>query len=574
MRTARMVALVALLSGSVAFGASQIVYTLELGGDNHADLWEANQAPAFTPGVTSGVPQVGGPGQPKDLTWAVRVSVGGTQDAGPGAGSIVLGAANLVFDLELYNSAGQLVANLGAAPLVADGANNVPDLNIPGFWSSINDGDTAGARGGLSPDILANAAFAISIHNLGDAPPAQLSSLIDPLANGGPNFDYGWYPTANGRSGVDIAGTKQPVAVNNSAIGGKLVGFGAGYKSFDGTSYAAGVGKYVFTDMGTYYGFGAFVDESNPATSDPLNPPTGVVEKALFEGQLSVRGLDPGTYTLKVVPSADGNNVLHYAVEWWEPAASYGGFGSFAVKADAVYPTEANNPGMSFEVFGDEEPAVIVARKIFYNDSYFDFNNPAIQTPGAGTRDDDADAIDPTKSPLMTGTATFANWTGYNKGINGLIYDIKDAKRDPLVTDFTFTNKGKAGSTSSSVTPTAFAVQATADPTVKRVVLTFQNVTNCWLEVTIGTGFGLNAAETHWWGNAVADCGTIQSNNILVDATDEILARNNKRSGFSPAPVSWAWDYNKDHFCDGTDEILARNNKASGFTCVKVITRP
>ena len=191
MRSMKMVAMVALLTGSVAFGASQIVYTLELGGNNHADLWEANQAPTFTQGVTSGVPVVGTQVGKPDLTWAVRVTVGGVHSGDPGNGVVPYGAANLVFDLELYDNGGNLVA-VGAAPLALSGNQNQP--TGPGFWSSINDGDSAGARGAITPDILANAAFAIDIHNGGDTPPAQMRTLNDPVSPSPsrPNLEYGW----------------------------------------------------------------------------------------------------------------------------------------------------------------------------------------------------------------------------------------------------------------------------------------------------------------------------------------------------------------------------------------------
>lgn len=576
MRSLKLGAAALLLAGGVAFAQSKIVYTLELGGDNKAELYEQGQEPTFVSGASSGV-YVMGEGE-LDLTWAVRVSVGGTHQGDPGDGLNVHGAANLVFDLHLLDDQGNLVADFGAAEMscVPAGAFTSCTPTGKGFWSSINDGDDAG---GFGQDLEANAAFTISIHNQGDGYPSssQHSRLIDPvtMSPSGPNFDYGWYPTANSRGGIDIGGTKT-INRDVSTVGGKLVGFGAGYKSYEYQNYRPGVGKLVVDFWTGEYGFGAFVDDDTAGSEDPLNPPAGVVEKPLFEGQISVRGMAQGTYTLKIVPSVDGNNVLHGGVVWDSTTPDYSGAGSFAAKANEVH--VLNDAGLQFVVTTPPPPddAQILARNIFYNNSYYDGNKVAIDAaPIAGANNDDADAIDPSKSPLMVGqgAATFANWTGYNKGINGLIYDIKDAQRDPVVADFIFTNKGKAGTTSAAVVPTGFLVQATGDPTVKRVILTFENVIDCWLEVTIGTGFGLPAAETHWWGNAMMDSGTFQTVNILVDANDEIGARNNPRSAFNRAPVTWAWDYDKNSICDSTDQILARNNPKSAFTCVKVISR-
>jgi len=555
MRSAKMVALVALLAGSVAFGASQVVYTLEIGGNNHADLWEANQAPTFTKGTTSAPWPVINNGD--SVTWAVRVSVGGEHEGTPAG--FVQGAANLVFDLELYDSNGQLVA-IGAAPLAANGNQNEP--SDKGFWSSINDGDTGGARGAISPDIEANGSFAIDIEKA-DPESAQKYSLID-AAPDAPGFDYGWYPTANGRGGIDIDGTK-PInySINEPTLAGKLVGFGAGMKSYDYASYRPGVGKRIFNpDVFWELGFGAFVGDTS---NDPLTPPAGVNEKALFEGQISTTGLPEGTYTLKVKPSADGTNVIHSAVVWNLETPDYGGYGSFAVKANEVYPTAENNPGVQFSVTAPQVNTTVAARKIFYNQSYYDTNNAAIQAPGPGARDDDGDAIDPTKSPLLPGggTAVFANWISCDKGINGLIYDFANPTRDPVAGDFVFGDIGRLGTAAATPkVPSAFAVQDLGGG-VKRVVVTFANasIKNTWLQVTIGTGFGLAAADVSYWGNALGDSGTGNNPpNIQVTSTDEVAARNNRVLLPSRATVDNPFDYNKDGNVTATDEILCRNN--------------
>lgn len=576
MRSTKIVALVALLAGSVAFGASQVVYTLEVGGNNNADLWEANQAPTFVKGITSGT-LAGTIPNGDSVTWAVRVTVGGYHSGGGTGidGKVPYGAANLVFDVELYDNAGNLVS-VGAAPLALNGSQNEP--TAAGFWSSINDGDAAGVRGGISPDIEANAAFAIDIQNQ-DPESAQKYTLIDPAPNG-PGFDYGWYPTANGRGGVDIDGSK-PInySINDPALAGKLVGFGAGMKSYDYTNYRPGVGKLYINDSDPDLGFGAYIDDITPGQNDPLNPPAGVDEKVLFEGQICTKGLPAGTYTLKVKPSADGTNVIHNAVQWKVMTPDYGGFGSFAVKANEVYPTDANNPGVKFVVGAPVVNTTIAARKIFYNQSYYDTNNAAIQPPAAGARDDDNDAVDPTKSPLLPGggMAVFANWIVVEKGINGLIYEFNNATRDPVAGDFAFDNIGRLGTAAPvAQVPSAFAVFDMGGG-VKRVVVTFANasIKNTWLQVTIGTGFGLPAADVHYWGHALGDSGTGNTvPNIQVTSTDEVAARNNRVVLPARATVDNRYDYNKDGNVTATDEVLCRNNIIPVPTnSVRMITR-
>ncbi|NIM48763.1 MAG: hypothetical protein GTO22_05815, partial [Gemmatimonadales bacterium] len=62
--------------------------------------------------------------------------------------------------------------------------------------------------------------------------------------------------------------------------------------------------------------------------------------------------------------------------------------------------------------------AEVVGRYVFYNDSAFDGDDPA-----AGAEDDNAIATDKT-ALLPGGTATFANYTSYSRGINGIMVDI------------------------------------------------------------------------------------------------------------------------------------------------------
>lgn len=556
MRSLKLAAIVALLAGGMAFGQSQVVYTLELGGDNHADLWENAEEPTFTSGTTTGVLNVNAG---DDVTWAVRVSVGGQQLDGPSyvVGLHNGGAANLVFDLELYGPDEQLV-DFGAAPMECTPVGDRIECEPigPGFWSSINDGDDMGARGLFQQDVWANAALARAIHKQGDVPPATMATLKDPVTGttAGPNFDYGWYPSSNGRGGIPMTGG-EPVMLDNSLLNGKLVGFGAGYKSFDATSYLGGVGKYIVSDQWYEFGFGAFVDDLDPGASDPLSPPQGVIERPLFEGQISTIGLG-GTYTLKVVPSAEGTNVLHGMVEHYMETPSYGGLGSFAVKADEVYGLPA--AGVQFYVEPPPQEAQVVGRYVFYNGSSF------------------GDAVDSSKAPLLPagGTSTFANWTGYANGINGLIYEIQDSNADPVQSDFLFETIGKNGAGAPVVkTPASFAVTDLGGG-LKQVKITFadNDIRDTWLQVTI-SGFGLAASDVHWWGNAPGDSGNGTCPNILVDASDEIGARNNPRNIFNPAPIEFPWDYNKDKLVNATDELVARNNPTNIFNCMKCITK-
>ena len=46
----------------------------------------------------------------------------------------------------------------------------------------------------------------------------------------------------------------------------------------------------------------------------------------------------------------------------------------------------------------------------------------------------------------------------------------------------------------------------------------------------------------------------------MVNAQDEIEARNHPRSFVNPAPLTNAYDYNRDGYVNAADQILARSN--------------
>lgn len=220
----------------------------------------------------------------------------------------------------------------------------------------------------------------------------------------------------------------------------------------------------------------------------------------------------------------------------------------------------------------------IDARRVFYNNCFYDGNNVGINA-GTGSKTD-SDAIDTTKSPLMIGggASTFANWTGYNKGLNGLIYDISDPEVDPVASDFVFEDAGRFATGATLVNPSAVGmiVLQASSPRKVRMVFTFADgsLKNTWLKVTIGTGFGLPASETHFWGNAAGDTGTGNvSPNVLTNASDELAARSNPTTAINRSPVTDRYDINKTSLVDGSDQLWIRSNPTTSLTCLKFVTK-
>ena len=177
--------------------------------------------------------------------------------------------------------------------------------------------------------------------------------------------------------------------------------------------------------------------------------------------------------------------------------------------------------------------ATVSGRQIFYNNSAFDKNN------AAANADDDA-AIATDKQVLLPGgTATFANYTSYSRGLNGLMIDVQNLPATPTVDDFLFRmgNDDKpygndlnnpADDWPWAPAPIAITVRAGAGlDGADRVTLIWADgaIRNCWLQVTLRAtdNTGLAANDVFYVGNAVGESGNA-TGDALVNATDEIGA--------------------------------------------------
>ena len=228
-------------------------------------------------------------------------------------------------------------------------------------------------------------------------------------------------------------------------------------------------------------------------------------------------------------------------------------------------------------------PATVTGHRVFYNHSAWDGNDV-----GANAADDNAIVTD--RIPLLPGqTATFANYTSYDKGINGLMIDVRSLCGTPTVDDFLFrvgNNNTPYGNDPHSPAddwpwapaPTSINVRpGTGLDGADRITLIWADgvIRNKWLQVTVlaTDNTGLAMPDVFYFGNAVGESGNSPTD-ALVNATDEIGARNNPHSPFNPAPIDDPYDFNRDKLVNATDQIIARNNRTSPFTALKLITPP
>ncbi len=125
-----------------------------------------------------------------------------------------------------------------------------------------------------------------------------------------------------------------------------------------------------------------------------------------------------------IVLKADGSFV-------YKPAWNYRGTDSFTYKAGDGQ-MNSNTATVTITV----NP--VAGRRIFYNNSRYDGHTGYLSgDPAANAYDDGAIATD--KAALQPGgTATFANYTSFSRGINGIMVDILGLKGMPTAADFQF----------------------------------------------------------------------------------------------------------------------------------------
>jgi hypothetical protein len=218
--------------------------------------------------------------------------------------------------------------------------------------------------------------------------------------------------------------------------------------------------------------------------------------------------------------------------------------------------------------------ATVKGRHIFYNNSRFDGNAVV------GDARDDA-AIAPDKVALLPGgTASLSNYTSFSKGINGISIDLAGTHGTLTPDDFAF----KVGNNNSTSAWTALAALpeivvrpgAGADGS-DRVELIWPDgaVTGQWLQVTLkaNADTGLGTPDVFYFGNAIGESGN-QVSNGLVNAADEIAARNDPHTLLNPASITNLHDYNRDTFVNAADQIIARNHTTTVSTALRLILVP
>lgn len=235
------------------------------------------------------------------------------------------------------------------------------------------------------------------------------------------------------------------------------------------------------------------------------------------------------------------------------------------------YPESMVGQALAAKVLdNDQRLASIEARHLFYNQSRYDGND-------AAANGNDDNAIAPDKTPLLPGdgTATFQNYSNYNRGINGIMIDIENlGDVDALsLDDFQFFvgNSQSISSWAAAPAPNRMTVRPGAGVGGSdRITITWPSnaIQKQWLQVRMlaNDTTGLEEPDVHFWGNAIGESGTV-AGNTTVNATDELDARNNPRPSFvNAAAIDNPFDYDRDQRVNATDQLIARNNRTNFAT--------
>ena len=206
-----------------------------------------------------------------------------------------------------------------------------------------------------------------------------------------------------------------------------------------------------------------------------------------------------------------------------------------------------------------QEVVQVEGRYLFYNNSAYD-------------KTSDAKAVASDKTALLPGgQATFANYTSYVHGINGIMIDITGLVDPDAIDENDFTlkigNDDTPGDWTDAPTPSM-------DVTAGQIILTWPDgaIRNTWLEVTVlaTENTGLDTADVFYFGNAVGETGDSLAD-AKVDVTDMLTTRQNPQPFFDPATIDNVHDFNRDRRVNAIDTLIARDNQTWSGTELELI---
>jgi ELWxxDGT repeat protein len=211
-----------------------------------------------------------------------------------------------------------------------------------------------------------------------------------------------------------------------------------------------------------------------------------------------------------------------------------------------------------WKIPGPPPPPFVVGRNVFYNNSRFDGRDPS---PNAN--DDRAIAID--KQALLPGGApSFANVTGYSRGINGVMIDLwtRFAFYDDVRLSFRVGRGGERGTWTAAPAPLSVTRGNNHVPLdVDRLTVIWADgaFRNKWLEVTVEglAGGRVVATDVFCYGNLVGETGDVPA---VQRVTAADVTRTRAALFTRAAAIDNPFDHNRDGFVNALDLNIVRGN--------------
>jgi BspA type Leucine rich repeat region (6 copies)/Dockerin type I domain len=217
--------------------------------------------------------------------------------------------------------------------------------------------------------------------------------------------------------------------------------------------------------------------------------------------------------------------------------------------------------------------AAVLGRYVFYNASAWDGNDA-----GANAKDDLAIATD--KTALLPGNmATFANYTSYSRGINGVMIDLAPGGSSDGISaaDFEFRvgNDNNPAAWPAAPAPLVVALRpGSGNNGSDRVTIIWGNnvIQKQWLRIAVlpTAKTGLTSPDVFFLGNAIGDTGNSPTD-TKVTAVDLLRVRGNYAALLGSAHVDNPYDFNRDGKVNAQDLLLVRNNYSSIATALQLI---
>lgn len=297
------------------------------------------------------------------------------------------------------------------------------------------------------------------------------------------------------------------------------------------------------------------------ATSTSLLGPYQKPAQPLLQTTNGVIG--PGGPTITVGP--DGNTYMLY--HSWQGNYAYRGVNLSRLTWNGATPVIVG-PTLSPQPVPVH--SAVLGRYVFYNNSSFDGNDPQ-----ANIKDDNA--IAPDKNALLPGqTATFANYTSFSRGINGIMIDVSRLAASTLAaSDFALQvgNRGDPTTWSDAPAPTSIIVRPGEGVNGSdRIELTWADhmIQDQWLRVTIkaNADTALAADDVFYFGNEIGETGNSPTDTD-VDVSDQLHVRAN---AILSAAITNVYDFNRDGQVDVSDQLIARYYSIGGVNALRLIT--